>query len=433
MKILAVIKHEYKKIVLRWSFLIGTFLLPVLGLIFSFVPLLIFSVKGEPVRLTIVDPTQKLKPRLESELLSRKNAEESRKIRTGEIEDVASEEFIFVNYSFDEKSEEQIQRELRAKVSNGEIDAYIIIPKNFSDKEAKFELYSRRAEDMILNSAIRNALNKAVRAERLAKTEISEEELKSLISEVNFSVKKISESGEEKEGNSGFWIGFVIALLIYMTLSIYGQVVLSAVVEEKETRIAEILFSSARPFELMMGKLIGVGLAGFTQLAIWLVSVVLISLFSLPYLIATGWQLPEMSPMAVITFLVYFLVGFFTYASIFALIGSMVTNIQEGGQFSFIPIAIMLLSFYLCFAILRDPNSSISVWISIAPFSSPLAMPIRMTIDVPPFWQVLFSLVVNFLTVIGIVWVASRIYRVGMLMYGKKPTLPEIWRWLREG
>ncbi|MDW8304450.1 MAG: ABC transporter permease [Acidobacteriota bacterium] len=435
MKILAVIKHEYKKIVLKWTFLIGTFLLPALGLVFAFVPLLVFSIKGEPVKIIVIDPSGKIKPRLqqilsgESEVTSNEINRDKRK----EAVDISVGEFVFVDYRFDEKNEEQIQRELRAKVSDGEVDAYLIIPRNFEDREANFQLFSRRAGDIVLNSAIRGALTKAVRAEKLLKAKISEKELENLIGEVNFSVKKIGEAGEEKEGTGNFWVGFVVALFIYMVLSIYGQTVLSAVIEEKETRIAEILFSSARPFELMMGKLVGVGLAGLTQVAIWVASAAFIILFSMPYLVAAGWRLPEISFAASISFLVYFLLGFFTYASIFALIGSMVTNIQEGGQFSFVPVMIMLLSFYFCFAILRDPNSSFSFWISIAPFSSPLAMPIRMTMETPPVWQVLFSILVNLLTVVGIVWVASRIYRIGMLMYGKRATLPEIWRWIKEG
>lgn len=438
-KVFAVIKHEYRKIVLRWSFLIGTFLLPLIGIVLSLVPVLVFSIKAEPVRLVIVDPTGKIRSKLEREL----NRSNSRGLNDleNELSDSTQEreekkltvaDFIFVDYSTDEKDEEQIQRELKAKISNGEIDAYIIIPRNFMDTSAKFELYSRRAEDVLVNSVINSALNRAVRAERLSKTNISEDELMSLMSKVNFSVKKISNEGEEKQGGSYFGVGFFIALLIYITLSIYGQTILSAVVEEKETRIVEILFSSAKPIELMMGKLIGVGLACLTQLAIWLFSALLILLFSLPYLLAKGFQIPQMSAAAVILYIWYFLIGFFTYASIFALIGSAVTNMQEGGQFSIVPVSLMLISFYLCFVVIRDPNSTVSILISILPFSAPLAMPLRIIAEIPPVWQIGLSIVVNLAAVFGIIWLSSRIYRVGMLMYGKRPTLPELFRWIRE-
>jgi ABC-2 type transport system permease protein len=438
-KIFAVIKHEYRKIVLKWSFLIGTFLLPLMGILLSLVPVLVFSIKVEPMRLVIADPTGKIKSKFEK-ALNKSNSEgfsdledestESTQERREKRTPVA--DFILVDYSTDEKDEEQIQRELKAKISNGEIDAYIIIPRNFMDTSAKFELYSRRAEDVLLNSVINGALNRAVRAERLSKTNISEDELMSLMSKVNFSVKKINNEGEEKEGGSYFGVGFFIALLIYITLSIYGQTILSAVVEEKETRIAEILFSSAKPIELMIGKLIGVGLACLTQLAIWLFSALSILLFSLPYLLAKGFQIPQMSPAAVILYLLYFLIGFFTYASVFALIGSAVTNMQEGGQFSLVPVSLMLVSFYLCLVVIRDPNSTISIGISVLPFSAPLAMPIRIIAETPPVWQIGLSIIVNVAAVFGIIWLSSRIYRVGMLMYGKRPTLPELFRWIRE-
>jgi len=438
-KIFVVIKHEYRKIVLKWSFLIGTFLLPLMGILLSLIPVLVFSIKVEPMRLVIADPTGKIKSKFEK-ALNKSNSEgfsdlenestESTQERREKRTPVA--DFILVDYSTDEKDEEQIQRELKAKILNGEIDAYIIIPRNFTDTSAKFELYSRRAEDVLLNSVINSALNRAVRAERLSKTNISEDELMSLMSKVNFSVKKISNEGEEKEGGSYFGVGFFIALLIYITLSIYGQTILSAVLEEKETRIAEILFSSAKPIELMIGKLIGVGLACLTQLAIWLFSALLILLFSLPYLLAKGFQIPQISPAAVILYLLYFLIGFFTYASVFALIGSAVTNMQEGGQFSLVPVSLMLVSFYLCLVVIRDPNSTISTVISVLPFSAPLAMPIRIIAETPPIWQIGLSMIVNVAAVFGIIWLSSRIYRVGMLMYGKRPTLPELFRWIRE-
>ncbi|GIU81949.1 MAG: sodium transporter [Pyrinomonadaceae bacterium] len=438
-KIFAVIKHEYKKIVLKWSFLIGTFLVPLLGLVFTFIPMLLFLIKGETLRLVIVDPTEKIKPRLEKALSEKstnsKKKELEPKLNTLETqkelpEEASNTDVVFVDYSIAEKSAEQIRRELNAMITDGKIDAYLIVPEDPLDPSASYEFYSRKAEDFIVNSRLKGALERAIRAERLSKTKISEEELEFLNSEVKLSVKKLDKQGSEEESGQGFWIGFVIAILIYMILSVYGQTILSAVVEEKETRIAEILFSSAKPFELMIGKLIGVGLAGLTQLGIWLISASVILIFSLPYLALVGFKL--ISPSVLILFFVYFTLGFFTYASIFALIGSMVTSVQEGGQFSFLPVMIMLASFYLCFLVLRDPSSEISFWISIAPFSAPMAMPVVLALEKPPIWQITLSIFVNVLAVVGIVWLASRVYRVGMLMYGKRATIPEVWRWIKE-
>ena len=158
--------------------------------------------------------------------------------------------------------------------------------------------------------------------------------------------------------------------MIYLTLVIYGQAIMGAVVEEKETRIAEILFSSARPFELMMGKLVGVGLAGLTQFSIWLGSaLILISAAALQTDLGPLMEtLPTITPFMVLMFVGYFLIGFFLYASLFALIGSMVTTVQEGGQFAFFPVMLMLGGFYFSFAVIRDPNSKLAFWATIAPF-----------------------------------------------------------------
>jgi ABC-2 type transport system permease protein len=129
-------------------------------------------------------------------------------------------------------------------------------------------------------------------------------------------------------------------------------------------------------------------------------------------------------------FLGFFLVGFFLYASIFALIGSMVTTVQEGGQFAFPPILIMLAAFYFCFAVIRDPNSSLSFWVSIAPFMAPITMPVRILAEMPPYWQIGLSFLTNIAAIAALVWLASRVYRVGMLMYGKRATIPEMLKWI---
>ena len=142
--------------------------------------------------------------------------------------------------------------------------------------------------------------------------------------------------------------------------------------------------------------------------------------------------IPTITPLMIVYFFAFFLVGYFIYASVFALIGSMVTTVQEGGQFSFPPIMVMLIGFYLSFAVIRDPNSPLSFWISISPFFAPINMPVRILAETPPFWQIALALGLNAITIVGLVWLASRVYRVGMLMYGKRATIPEVLKWIRQ-
>ena len=447
-KFLAVVKHEYKKVVLKWSFLIGTLLLPFLAACFAVVPALIFSIKGDATRIVVVDPSGKIAPRLRENLSSEKMMEKTQKAMKDSATDFnASQEekmrkstevfasgFRFIEFAATDKSSEQIRSELAANIAAGEIDAYLFVPDEFGAEKAVFEFRSRKAGDIVVNSSFRDALNEAVRSQRLADANINEATLKELSRNVNLDEKGLDEKGEEKN-SEGTWVAaFVIALMIYIMLQIYGQMILAAVLEEKETRIAEILFSSARPFELMMGKLVGVGLAGLTQLAIWVISAA--ALLSVVALQMDTTQLlasvPTITPLMILYFLIFFLLGFFIYASIFALIGSMVTTVQEGGQFAFPPIMILLVGFYFSFAVIRDPNSTLSFWVSIAPFFAPITMPVRILAETPPFWQIALSIFVNAVAIAGLVWLASRVYRVGMLMYGKRATIPEVWKWIRQ-
>lgn len=447
-KFLAVVKHEYKKIVLKWTFLVATLLFPLIAAAFAIVPALIFSIKGEPTRIVIVDQTGKIAPRIKSNLLKEEQAEKIEQAEDEALKNLTAtneeqmkraaeqmqEAFVFGEYNAEAKSNEQIKRELNQKITDKELDAYLIVPADYAAKNANYEFFSRKADDLISKSTMRNAVNAAVRSQKLADANISEDKLKSLGETVDLSVKKISEEGNEKDSEGTFAAALIVGLMIYITLLIYGQQIMAAVVEEKETRIAEILFSSAKPFELMMGKLVGVGLAGLTQLAIWIGSALVLVVFGLvTYSVsAMNISMPDISVLTIVYFFIFFILGFFCYATIYALIGSMVTTVQEGGQFAMIPVFTLIAGLYLSFAVIRDPNSSLSVWVSILPFVAPITMPVRILSETPPFWQIGLSVLLNAATIAALVWLAARVYRVGMLMYGKRATIPEVWKWIRQ-
>lgn len=446
-KFLAVVKHEYKKIVLKWTFIIATLLFPIIAAGFAVVPALIFSIKGEPTRLVVVDQTGRVAARVKENLLKEKSEAveqtqeqilkdltASQQEQAKRVAEQMGESFRFVEYGADGKSVEQIKRELNGKISEKEIDAYLIVPPDYAAPDARFEFISRKTGDFTGNSALRNAINGAVRSQRLADANISEDNLKNLSRNIKFEAKGIDEKGNEKDSDSTFFAAFIVGLMIYITLLIYGQQIMAAVIEEKETRIAEILFSSAKPFELMMGKLVGVGLAGLTQLAIWIFSaLLLVAVGAAAYSIAAlDIEIPDISLLTVLYFFIFFLLGFFIYATIYALIGSMVTTVQEGGQFAMFPVIVLVIGFYLSFTVIRDPNSSLSFWVSIAPFFAPITMPVRILTETPPFWEIGLSILLNGAAIAGLVWLAARVYRVGMLMYGKKATIPEVWKWIRQ-
>jgi len=206
-------------------------------------------------------------------------------------------------------------------------------------------------------------------------------------------------------------------------------------VEEKETRIAEILFSSVRSFTLMVGKLIGVSLLAVTQLAIWTTAFAALSIFLVPALLSRGFEdisIPSLPQSFFLYFFLFFIIGYFIYALIYVLIGSMVTTTQEGGQLAMPVVFILVAGLYMAFPVMRSPNSQFAFWVSLFPFFSPITMVVRIVAQTPPTWQILLSLFIGAATAMFLLWVASRIYRIGMLMYGKKATVPEVIRWLKQ-
>lgn len=445
-KFFAVVRREYKKVVFTWTFLITTFLMPFIASMSLVVPMLIFTIEGDPTRIAFADLNGKIAPRAKANLAPAKNAENLKKGPDGsldklnpsqkdQIEETAKlfgGDFKVVDFDAFGKTSDEIKTILNSLVEKKELDAYIIIPKDIDSKDSKFELYSRKAGDFLINTALENALSDAVQSQKLIDADISEDKLKQITKRVRLEKKSITETGAEKEDGADPMSGFIIASFLMIILLIYGQAIMAAIVEEKETKISEVLFSSAKPFELLMGKLVGVGLAGLTQMAIWLFAASLLVGFGVLSAAASGFpiELPSISFAMIIYFLIFFLLGFFIYATIYAFIGSMVTNMQEGGQFAMVPVMFLVMGLYFCFAVVRDPNSSLAFWMSIAPFLAPVVMPVRILAEMPPFWHIVLAIVLNFLTILGLTWLTSRVYRVGMLMYGKRATIPEVWKWI---
>jgi ABC-2 type transport system permease protein len=446
-KFLAVAKREYFKVVWAKAFILSTLLAPVFMLALTFVPVLMFSIKGNAVRIAVVGDNSRfynrfrenLSPEKQNEKLQEKASESIKNINISQENQMKqTAEQMGGSFQFEEvvsngKSIEQIRGELNDRIKAENLDAYLIVPENFDVKEAKFELYSRNSSDFVSQNVIEGALNDSVRSERLARVNISEEKLKELGQKITLDTKSVDKTGEVKESKSNLYIfGFAIAFLLYITITIYGTSIMGAVLEEKETKIAEILFSSAKPFELMLGKLVGVGLAGLTQIAIWIFSALILLTYGVFISGAAGMieDIPAITLGFVAYFFLFFVLGFFLYSTIFALIGSIVTNQQEGGQFTLPPIMLLMVALYSVIPIVRDPNSTFSIIFSMIPFVSPIAMIVRILTEAPPFWQIGLSILLNVLTIAALVWVAARVYRIGMLMYGKRATIPEVWRWI---
>jgi ABC-2 type transport system permease protein len=439
-KFFAVVKREYIQRVRTKFFVVATVLGPLLTVGFTVVPALMIGLKtGGPTRIAIVDQTGSMYDRVASEI----NDDEERpkpqpttatmtppgpagaKDRARQTARMVKADYAIERVDLNGRSLEEVKKGLDTRVTSRDLDAYLILPANLV-QGGEPEFHARNTADLITKEQLQRAISQAVRSQRMVDNGIDEKKLEELSKPIH--LKATGASGEESKGEGGFFLVFGLGMLIYMSVLLYGQVVLGAVIEEKETRIAEILFSSMRSFPLMMGKLIGVSLVALTQLGIWAVTFVAVSAWAA----GSSLSMPHISPIFFVYFAIFFLMGFFIYATVYAVVGSMVTTTQEGGQLAMPVVLFLVAALFVSFNIIRSPNSPLAFWASMFPFFAPITMLVRIVTETPPLWQILLSLGIGITTAVGLIWLASRIYRVGMLMTGKKATIPEVWRWVRQ-
>ncbi|MEK6335319.1 MAG: ABC transporter permease [Acidobacteriota bacterium] len=444
-KLLAVIKREYIQRVRTKFFVIATLLGPLVMAGFAVVPALMFSIKaGGPTRIAIIDQTGKMYTRVARELATDRRSRQSetpeeptdpsganRQEQAEQTGKLFQGSFQVEEIQLGNRPIEDVKRELDSRIQNKNLDGYLVLPLNLlADGQPEFR--ARNTADLFTQGHVQSSISWAVRAQRMIDAHIDESAIEKMSKPVK--LKTTGAGGQVSSGGSSFYLAFGMGLLIYMCVLLYGQFVLGAVIEEKETRIAEILFSSMRSFPLMMGKLIGVSLVALTQLSIWALAFLVFTIFGVGMLAARGVPItmPHLSPSVFVFFVLFFLMGYFIYATVYAVVGSMVTTTQEGGQLA-LPIVLLLVAgFYLSFSIIRSPNSSLAFWASMFPFFAPITMLTRIVTETPPLWQIALSLAIGWVTAVGLIWLAARIYRVGMLMTGKRASIPEVWRWVRQ-
>jgi ABC-2 type transport system permease protein len=443
-KFFAVVKREYVTRVRSRMFILMTVLGPALVSLFGVVPAVILSIKAVPVKIAVVDQTGRLYQALYESVMdgtampgAESAARTSNKNANNRPEQIGEQQegsFELEEVRPGQRPLNEIKRELDARVLAKELDGYLILPPNLLS-DGNPEYFGRNTGDVFTTKFLREALSRAVRRERLTEANIDARIVQELSEPVQLETMKVSAGGDGvRDSGEGFALVFGAGFVMYLTILLYGQMTLGAIIEEKETRIAEILFSSVKPFTLMMGKLVGISLVALTQLAIWGLAFAAFALYGVNLLAARGIPLhiPSVPLVHFIYFGLFFLLGYFIYSTIYALIGSMVTTAQEGGQLSMPVVFLPFIGFYLFIPVSRSPDSSLAFWVSMIPFFSPMTMLTRIVTQTPPLWQIALSLSVGFGTVALLTWVAARIYRVGMLMAGKKASIPEVIRWVRQ-
>lgn len=437
-KFLTVVKREYIQRVRAKMFIVSTVLLPVVMSLFVLVPAIIVSIETPPMRVAVVDQSGRMYSQIRQALSGDQPDAATQNVNSGAPRTTTPRRS-FARFNLEEVNAtnqpvDQIRANLDQRLRARELDGYVILPPDFLS-QGKAEFINRNPGDVFSLQALQSAINRAAREQRLIDAKVDTKTRQDLFKPIELqSVKVGAVVSQQPNSNAGFAVVFGVGFVMYLAILMYGQIVLGAIIEEKETRIAEILFSSVKPFTLMMGKLVGVSLVALTQLAIWGTVFGVFAMYGVGLLASEEIRssIPSIPFLHFIYFGLFFLLGYFIYATIYALVGSMVTTAQEGGQLAMPIILILVVSFYLFWPVSRSPDSPFSFWVSMIPFTAPVAMLVRIVTQTPPFWQIALSLLIGFSTVFVIMWLASRIYRVGMLMYGKRASIPEAIRWARQ-
>ncbi len=321
---------------------------------------------------------------------------------------------------------------LADKVRSGQLDGFIWVESE-PGKAPEASYISQSAGDFITAARIRSALTHAVLDEHLVRGGMNQDQADTLVDGIAMNTFQVRKDGSLVKTNAeaSLWKGYVMALLLSMTTMVYGMNVARSIIQEKTSRIFEVMLSIARPADLLAGKLIGVGAVGLTQIGIWLVAGAIILFSPFAAAIMSGDLAVHFTWTEAILFPVYFVLGFLLYSSLFAGLAATCETEQELQMYMPLAAAPTWLSFALIMLIINDSNSFWSVAASCFPFTAPIVMFLRMASEIPPLWQFALSIGLMVLCIWGVLWISTRLYRVGILMYGKRATLPEIVRWLR--
>ncbi len=331
---------------------------------------------------------------------------------------------------------DSLTREVQAK----RLDGYLEVSPAALES-GRFEYRGRNVASIRDMELLRAAVRQAVTVERLTRRGIDPGVVQEAQQRIELATLRITRQGATGEsGAATFFLAYIVGFILYMAIFLYGVNVMRSVIEEKQTRIIEVLVSSLRPFELMLGKVIGVGGVGLFQMAIWGVTAALLAtnahvLFGALRITpeqAAQVQMPAIGIGLVLLVLAYFLLGYLIYSALFAVVGASV-NTESEAQQAQMPVTMLLVVAIVLFPmVLNDPGGKMAVAMGIVPFFSPIIMPIRYTASEVPSGEVAVSLAVLAASTVVVVWVAARIYRVGILMYGKRPNMKELLRWARE-
>ncbi len=433
-KIFAVLKREYLSAVRKKMFIFMTLFFPVLMAGLMFVPIVLIGKSLSGKRIAVIDATGRLssvfsKP-LQPEIPDPKEAMRSRR---GDLPQTLELQYL-------DAKDKDVQAAAKPYLSrlmagkNAGLDAVFLVPANaFTDPNAKFTFYSRASTDIMTQERLANVANRAMQRQRLAERGITGEQLDAIMARVDVEGVQLSRTGEQKKGGEfNFILAFVLAALLIVPSFMYGVEIMRGIVQEKNDRVVEILISSMSPFELLTGKISGVALVGLTQVGVWLAILGGVAAFGATVASAAGVNISQfLRPSLFVFFVVFFILGYLTYVCVYAVAGSACNTDKEAQQMMAPIQLLMMMPWFVMMPIITNPDSSMAVTFSLMPVFGPMTMFARTVASDPPAWHIATSIGISLVTILVFFWVAGKIFRVGILSYGKRPTIPELWRWVK--
>ena len=438
-KLWAVLKREYRETVRKPSFLIMTVLAPFLMGALMLVPAFLASRGMGERRVAVLDGTGRLRAAVEG-LAGEAPGERSAFARgrgtnvpTGRIVPEYVDLFTVdpknaVGPYLERLSVERTPRERR-------LDGVLLVPADaFERPLTHLTYFSRSAADLLAQERLGRAVNRALQRERLAARGVAPAELERILAPLPVETVQVTKSGQERRGGEGsFVLAMLFLALLFIPSLVYGQEVMRGVIQEKTDRVVELLVSSMTPMELLSGKILGMAAIGLTQMAVWVTMGGVVAAAGLSEARSAGLDLSTvLRPSIAVWFVVFFLLSYLVTVGVYAAGGAIVSSEKEAQQVLTPVMFVFLVPWFLMMPILTNPDSTLSVVLSLVPIYTPMTMFIRLLVSEPPAWQIALSLVLSVATIAGLLKASAKVFRAGLLATGKRPTIPELWRWLKE-
>lgn len=427
-KMVAVFKREYLSSVRKKMFIFMTLFFPVLMAAIFFIPMMVMAKTLGGKSVAVIDGTGLLHDAFAKGATN--GPKRARDLPTSMNIDYVSAK----DQNADTVAKPYLTRLSAGSHADRPLDALLIVPASaIAGEKPKMTFYSRAATDVITQQILGGIANHEIQKQRLASRGIKAEELEALTRNVPIEGVQLSRSGEQKKGGeANFMFAFLLAGLLVIPAFVYGLEIMRGIVQEKNDRVVEVLISSMSPRQLLTGKICGVAAVGLTQVSVWMLILVAGGLALSPIAAAAGVNVFQfLKPMTFVYFLLFFILGYLTYVCVYAIAGASCNTDKEAQQLMAPIQMVMMMPWFLMFPIITNPDSSLAVGFSLSPVFGPVTMFARTVASEPPIWHILLTILISIVTIGVFFWATAKIFRIGILSYGKRPTIPELMRWLR--